>query len=81
MHLHKKVAEHSQSSGTRTQEGSDAAMVLAMFMFAAGWKGTCHGHGKEGQVLSANLGLTVLAEAPVQSSSCVGVPPDLAFQD
>lgn len=68
--LHKKVAK--QSIRTCTRVGSDAARGLAMFVFTAGWKRTRHGHGKEGQVLSANLGLTVLAEAPVQSSSCVG---------
>lgn len=81
MHLYKKVVKQSQSSGTCTQVGSDAAMGSAMFVFAAGRKGARHGHGKEGHVLSANLSVTVLAEAPVQSSSCVGGSSRFSLQD
>lgn len=81
MHLYKKVVKQSQSSGTCTQVGSDAAMGSAMFVFAAGRRGARHGHGKEGRVLSANLSVTVLAEAPVQSSSCVGGSSRFSLQD
>lgn len=52
-----------------------------MLLFAAGWKGTHHGHGKEGQVLKANLGLAVLAELQFNLVHVWVVPPDLAFQD
>lgn len=69
MYLHRKAAKQGQSSGTRTQV---MLYWVGNVHVSSRPEGTRPGRGKEGQVPSENSGLAVLAEAPVQSSSCVG---------